>query len=210
MAGKRNEKMMAYNRVSIMESACRVFKEKGIAATTMDDIAKAAEYSKTTVYNYFGNKEELVNQIILEGMDMYRDKVADEAARSKDTADFYKRFCALIRNLHDKQPVYYEGIAGAVSFDEKAPEDDLLRKIYLSGEEANQIVVEQVAKGISSNDIAINTDMKSTMMLMWFCILGIVEKSTLKEAYLTHHTGKTKSEFLKFAFDTLYTLIDKK
>lgn len=33
--------------------------EKGIAATSMDDIAKASGYSKATLYVYFENKEEI-------------------------------------------------------------------------------------------------------------------------------------------------------
>ena len=33
-----------------------LFMEKGIAATSMDDIAKAAGYSKATLYVYFENK----------------------------------------------------------------------------------------------------------------------------------------------------------
>ncbi|MFQ8889928.1 MAG: TetR/AcrR family transcriptional regulator [Bilophila wadsworthia] len=43
--------------------------EKGIAGTTMDDIAKAAEYRKTTIYNYFRSKEELVNHLFFEGIE---------------------------------------------------------------------------------------------------------------------------------------------
>lgn len=39
--------------------------DKGIAATSMDDIAKAAGYSKATLYVYFENKEEIVGILVL-------------------------------------------------------------------------------------------------------------------------------------------------
>ncbi|MBD5517373.1 MAG: helix-turn-helix transcriptional regulator [Lachnospiraceae bacterium] len=39
--------------------------KKGIAVTSMDDIAKAAGYSKATLYVYFENKEEIVGILVL-------------------------------------------------------------------------------------------------------------------------------------------------
>lgn len=48
-----------------MSAASALFSEKGITATSMDDIAKAAGYSKATLYVYFENKEEIVGILVL-------------------------------------------------------------------------------------------------------------------------------------------------
>lgn len=47
-------------RARIMETACALFGQRGIAAVTVDEIAAAADVGKGTVYNYFGAKEDIV------------------------------------------------------------------------------------------------------------------------------------------------------
>lgn len=42
-----------------MDAAEKLFCEKGFDATSMDDIAKAAQFTKRTLYQYFESKEDL-------------------------------------------------------------------------------------------------------------------------------------------------------
>jgi len=48
----------------ITDAARRVFARKGIARTTMNDIAVASHKGRRTLYMYFKNKEELSNLVI--------------------------------------------------------------------------------------------------------------------------------------------------
>jgi AcrR family transcriptional regulator len=59
VAGLRDRKKQAV-RKRIIDAATSQFSAQGLAATTMDDIADAAEVSVATVYNYFGNKTALL------------------------------------------------------------------------------------------------------------------------------------------------------
>ena len=43
----------------IVDAAEELFREKGFEATQMDEIARHAEFSKTTLYKYFTSKDEL-------------------------------------------------------------------------------------------------------------------------------------------------------
>ncbi|MFR9581827.1 MAG: helix-turn-helix domain-containing protein [Rikenellaceae bacterium] len=66
----------------IMEFASNMFAEHGIKSVRMDDIAREAKVSKRTIYEYFGDKEELLYQsckFFLEQIDEQRIKVASEA-----------------------------------------------------------------------------------------------------------------------------------
>lgn len=54
----------ARKRRAIMESATRLFLDKGYDSTTMDDIASLAEVSKPTVYGHFADKETLFAEIV--------------------------------------------------------------------------------------------------------------------------------------------------
>ena len=55
-------------RATLIEAAGKLFTEKGYEATTMDEIAAAANFSKGTLYHYFSNKAELL-QVLREGFE---------------------------------------------------------------------------------------------------------------------------------------------
>lgn len=48
----------------ILSESVRLFKKNGIRSVTMDDIAKEMGMSKKTIYQYFANKTELVEQVL--------------------------------------------------------------------------------------------------------------------------------------------------
>jgi len=56
------ERKKAQTRAAIQRHALHLFQEAGYAATTMEQIAAAAEVSPSTLYRYFPTKEDLVLQ----------------------------------------------------------------------------------------------------------------------------------------------------
>jgi AcrR family transcriptional regulator len=60
LAGGLRERKKARTKIAIQEHAVRLFREQGYAATTVEQIADAAEVSPSTVFRYFATKEELV------------------------------------------------------------------------------------------------------------------------------------------------------
>ena len=56
------ERKKARTRAAIRLHAMRLFREKGFAATTVDQIAEAADVSQSTFFRYFRTKEDVVLQ----------------------------------------------------------------------------------------------------------------------------------------------------
>lgn len=54
------ERKKARTRAAIRDEAMRLFEEQGYAATTVDQIAEAAEVSPSTFFRYFPTKEDVV------------------------------------------------------------------------------------------------------------------------------------------------------
>src|SRR5215472_11460801 len=54
------ERKKAKTRTTIRREALRLFREQGYAATTVEQIARAAEVSQATFFRYFPTKEDVV------------------------------------------------------------------------------------------------------------------------------------------------------
>lgn len=209
MKEKRKERFVAFNRAIILEAAHKLFLKKGINGTTMDDISREAECSKTTVYSYFKSKDDLVNYLFFEGLTFYQERIRAEAEKSQNFKDFYTRVCHTVVTMHQQQPIYYEGVTGKAIFDENALPEDILNKMYVSGETGMATIAQYASKALEAKEIVLHDDMDETILFIWFCLMGIVEKSDLKADYIMHKLGKSREEFLEFAFNKLFTFLER-
>jgi AcrR family transcriptional regulator len=60
MARVRRETSKAMTRQRLLEVAQRLFREHGYAATSLDQIAEAADVTKGAIYGHFSSKEDLL------------------------------------------------------------------------------------------------------------------------------------------------------
>jgi AcrR family transcriptional regulator len=86
------ERKKAATREALIDAAARLFNERGVEATTMEDIAAAAGTSRTSVFNYFGYKEALLVEIGARYVREVAERVAPRHPRSargvlRDLAD---------------------------------------------------------------------------------------------------------------------------
>jgi AcrR family transcriptional regulator len=56
--------MAADRRSDILAAAQRLFQEKGLGRSTMDDVAKAAGMGKSSLYYYFKSQEEIFDAVL--------------------------------------------------------------------------------------------------------------------------------------------------
>ncbi|RZS34861.1 TetR family transcriptional regulator [Herbihabitans rhizosphaerae] len=68
----------ARKQAAILEAATKVFLDNGFLGTSMDAIARAAEVSKQTVYQHFGDKERLFVAMVRAAVDTVADPVSAE------------------------------------------------------------------------------------------------------------------------------------
>jgi AcrR family transcriptional regulator len=70
-------------RVSILEAASNLFIKKGLAGTKMQDIAEALGITRTNVYYYYDNKEQIFEKLTLDLTELAKE-VTTTAVRNKD------------------------------------------------------------------------------------------------------------------------------
>lgn len=80
-------------QLEILASASAVFASKDYHQVTMDEIAKAADVGKGTLYRYYKNKEDLYTHILAEGLKALYSYLTHEVGKE---ADFLRKIERLI------------------------------------------------------------------------------------------------------------------
>jgi AcrR family transcriptional regulator len=103
---ERKEREKEHRKEEILDAAQRVFFEKGLIASTMDEIAEAAELSKGTLYLYYKSKEDLYLGVMMRGMEILYDMCKSVAISDNSTVlklvgliDAYKEFYSSNRSF---------------------------------------------------------------------------------------------------------------
>jgi AcrR family transcriptional regulator len=64
-----------------LDGAAKCFERHGIMKTTVEDIAKAANVSRATVYRYFDNRDEIVLAVMLRDTDRHLSRIKSRIER---------------------------------------------------------------------------------------------------------------------------------
>lgn len=72
---EREQHRKEENKKFILKVAEKVFVQKGFSLTTMDEIAKEAQFSKATLYHYFKSKGDMFFEIIYKSFEEVLQKV---------------------------------------------------------------------------------------------------------------------------------------
>jgi len=71
-------------RVEICRTAAQIFRDRGFAATSVSDVARALGMTKAGLYHYFDSKEALLLEIMTYGLERVRDEVVLPARAIRD------------------------------------------------------------------------------------------------------------------------------
>lgn len=86
-------------RQRILFAAKRIFFERGIDETSMDEVAAAAGTTKPTVYAHFKSKEELFAAVLQFLRDMFHDRMGRPDQFAGEPIEGVTRFCGHIIDL---------------------------------------------------------------------------------------------------------------
>ena len=203
--GRRKKEPRSVHRENIVSAASTLFMERGIAATSMDDIAKAAGYSKATLYVYFENKEEIVGILVLNSMKKLYDYISSALIQHKNTKARYDFICRGLVQYHEEFPFYFKMVLDKINIDfeskEYLPEE---RETYQIGEEINEKIKNFLLSGMEKGDLRNDLDIMPAIFNFWGMLSGIIQLAANKEEYIKKSMGLSKIKFLEYGFSLVY------
>ncbi len=208
---RRKKEPRSVHREKIASAASVLFMDKGIASTSMDDIAKAAGYSKATLYVYFENKEEIVGILVLNSMKKLYHYIASALEQQETTKERYDLICRGLVMYQEEFPFYFKMVLDKINIDFEShdylPEE---KETYQIGEDINEKIKEFFVFGIEKGDLRGNLKIMPTIFNFWGMLSGLIQLAANKEEYIRKTMGLSKIEFLEYGFHMLYCSIADK
>ena len=205
---RRKKEPKSVHREKIASAASVLFMDKGIAATSMDDIAKAAGYSKATLYVYFENKEEIIGILVLDSMKKLYHYIDTALEQQETTKEQYNFICRGLVQYQEEFPFYFKMVLDKINIDFEShdylPEE---KETYQIGEEINEKIKEFLISGINKGDLRGSLKIMPTIFNFWGMLSGLIQLASNKEEYIKKTMGLSKIQFLEYGFHMLYCSI---
>ncbi|HBU12819.1 MAG TPA: hypothetical protein DEB31_08900 [Clostridiales bacterium] len=202
----KKERLSEFNKSNILSAAKTLFREKGIMQTSVDDIAKEADYSKSTIYVYFKSKDDIFYHLLLEHMQLHKEVLVQALSESPGFPDGYFAICGAMAKLYETNPLCFDSILGEIAL----PQDDsdpILAQIYYAGEELNAVIEGYINKCAAEHTISLETTPLQTGFTLWASISGIITLANKKEAYIRKVMSISKEQFMQDGFVLLLKTI---
>lgn len=203
MGRKKKESLTKFHRDNIVQAARKLFETNGIEKTTVDDIAKEADYSKSTLYVYFKGKDAILQSILLEQMQLLLEILKKNNENGKDFRESYFALCAEMAAYEQRYPLYFELMLEKIELPEEEQKDDVLYQIYEMGEKLNDEVVILLKKGQEEGILKKDLNLIFTSMFFWSGISEIIRFSGQKEDYLKKRMKMAREDYMEYGFELL-------
>ncbi|MDI7689335.1 acrEF/envCD operon transcriptional regulator [Cronobacter malonaticus] len=173
---RRTKQEALKTRQQLIEAAIFTFAERGVAHTTLTDIAQAAQVTRGAVYWHFTSKAELFNEIWQQQLpvrDIIRPNIPEDVWRDP-LCLLRETFIAALQYIarSPRQRALLQILYRKCEFDEEMmPESEIRERIGFS----RCYIGELLRKGIAEKQVAGSLDVDIMLTILHGCLSGILK-----------------------------------
>ena len=204
----KKEAVAALHREQIMKAAEKLFLEKGYAQTTIEDISKASEYSRRTIYAYYESKDDILHHIIEKGLIELKKDIESAINLNEDFITEYKAICIAMSKYQNK---YYHSAdnvnrANMAKFDFENL-SDTAKHIFLLGTEINTTLAAFIENGKEKGIVRQDIIPMLTVYILWSSITSFLTLAQTKGQFISKQFSISENELLDYGFKQLINSI---
>lgn len=170
----------------ILDTAIKLFTEKGYHATRMDDVAKNSKISKGLTYFYYKNKEDLYMAVTKKAFDELKDVFRDIVkVKGRNGMEMLSELAASYINFAKKNKMYNEAILNFMGIMQLYNDEKAIQKIdplILGSEHFSKLLeihhdcaklgIQMVSLGIKDGSIRPELQPEVTFYTVWTMLIG--------------------------------------
>ena len=198
----KNEVIASEHRIRILQAAEALFMEKSFPATTIADISAASGYSRRTLYAYYESKEEILRQIVKQGLEQLRQEL-QSAVESSEGLEQRSRavFDAMLR-YHRESPCSAQVVASTPARQLMTPGglSDSAKEILELGEGITKYLMDFLKAGQAQGFFRRTIRPELTVPLWDNQAAGLAQLLQTKSAYYAK-LGVSERELTDYAYE---------
>ena len=170
----RRERERHARRESILDATQEVIVSVGYQALKMDDVARAAELSKGTLYLYFTNKDELCASIAVRNLDRFIPGLQTEYTAARTGLEAIERLVRFYSEFTNETPSHCRfAVTWLSSTDDIDDSSESFQEYRLKVGEVLAIAAQSIQRGQEDGSIRNDIDPMSTGLNIWTGMLGV-------------------------------------
>jgi AcrR family transcriptional regulator len=189
-AKERREREKEQRKNQILDAARTLLLERGLSATSINQIAKRAELSVGAIYFYYRNKEELFAALQVEGLGLLSRTIRRAASVKAAPDEKIRNIAQAYWRFSDKQKNYFDVVNYFLSSPEPIFSPDLKKQVDERGNESLLILADVIAAGVRDG-VFRNLDPKRQAIVLWGALHGMIQLKKLDKTILSaenHHS----------------------
>lgn len=95
-----------FAREQILDAAWRCYQQNGIFKTSMEHIAREAKVSRTTIYRYFENRDEVLTGVVVKATNAMTMELAERVATTETFAEYLTETLVIVTEIVPTSPVF--------------------------------------------------------------------------------------------------------
>ena len=197
----KKEAIAALHRARIMAAAEGLFSEKGYEQTTIEDISKASEYSRRTIYAYYDSKEDILHHIIETGLQSLKADIENAVNNHAGFVDACRAVCSAMRRYRTECPHSLAPLkrSGAAKIEQLAISDTVKRILRL-GTEINGILEALLVRGQKNGEVRKDIVPVLTVYVLSASLDSLLALAETKGSFICAQNGMTEDAFLDYGF----------
>lgn len=200
MPRKEREKMTRDG--DILNAAEKIFGSVGVESASMDEIAREAQFTRKTLYQHFGSKEELLSAVVLRGFKLLLSYVRDGV---DETASGFERLRMMGRAFYGFYREHTE-FFNLINYSSRLKTNGNEEQRKESGE-VDSALFQLIAKSINDGkaDGSVRSDIDTVMgtASVMFTITGFFVQYSVTGKSFTAHLSLDAEKFVYYTLDLL-------
>lgn len=206
---ERKEREKEQRKQLILNAAQKIFFDRGIENSTMDEIAKEAELAKGTLYLYFKSKEDIQYEISLRGVEMLNNKMRSVLDSSKTGLENLLNIGWAFIDFSEEESEFFRLFLFFQKIDIQnlaIPQEKI--EDYFLHYSPFRLIIDLVERGIADGSLRSDLPVNDTATTLWSNIMGLlIVQQYKKEIYDIFHVDR--KQILETNFEILMNGIKK-
>jgi len=182
-AKERREREREQRKKDILDPARALLFEKGLAATTINQIAKRAELSVGTIYFYYANKEDLFAALQLEGLEILAGMIGQAGRSASGAEEQIRAIAGAYFRFSREHGNYFDTLNYFLTSPQTVFSQDLKTQIDGQGNASVSILAEVIREGMETG-LFKKADPRHQALILWGTLHGMLQFRKLQKTIL--------------------------